>query len=171
MGSRANIACLLRAKNNEGGLSVRATEGLPFLLSPGMDVTFVPPLVRFPRHSKVVRIEGSQGKHLVYFEDITNRNDAEQLEGHFCLVRKADLPAGYDAAEGFDVVDYSVVDEDLGPLGVVVRIEENPAHPLLVVSAEGDHDVLIPVVDEFIVSVDDDTQQIRVHIPAGLLDL
>ena len=32
MGSWTNVAALLRAKTNEGGLSVKPTEGLPFLL-------------------------------------------------------------------------------------------------------------------------------------------
>ena len=42
MGSWTNVAALLRAKTNEGGLSVKPTEGLPFLLEKGMGVTFVP---------------------------------------------------------------------------------------------------------------------------------
>lgn len=180
MGSWKNIAALLNAKTKEGGLFVRPTEGLLFLLSVGMEVTFVPPILRFPRSSRVARIEQPHpGKYMVYFEDILTRNDAEKLEGHFCLVREEDLPQGYDETMGNDLLGYQVIDESLGFVGTVIRIEENPAHPLLVVEREGEirpegpgsAEVLIPLVDAFIVALDEKDHRIVVSLPEGLLDL
>ena len=57
-----------------------------------------------------------------------------------------------------------------------MRVEENPAHPLLVIERSADDvsqsaQILVPVVDEFILGVDDDAQQISVDVPAGLLEL
>lgn len=172
MGSWKNIAYLLRAKTKEGGLSVKPTEGLPFLLSEGLEVVFVPPILRFARQAKVARVEQtSPGKHLVFFEGIDTRDDAEKLEGHWCLVRTEDLPEE-ELLTGSEIQGFSVVDERLGCLGVVKDIQENPAQPLLVVSrTEKEADLLIPMVDEFIVSVDEDARCITVAIPEGLLDL
>ena len=66
MGSWTNVAALLRAKTNEGGLSVKPTEGLPFLLEKGMEVTFVPPVLRIPRSGKVLDVEEmSEGRYMV----------------------------------------------------------------------------------------------------------
>ncbi|MEF2560354.1 MAG: 16S rRNA processing protein RimM [Eggerthellaceae bacterium] len=177
MGAWTNIAVLLSAKTKEGGLSVKPTEGLPFLLTEDMDVTFVPPILRFPRSSKVSKIdEVSPGRYLVHFEEVVSRNDAEKLEGHFCLVRTECLPQDLGKTDSFDVLGYSVIDVHKGRLGSVVRVEENPAHPLLVIeSSAGDvsqsAQILVPVVDEFILGVDDDAQQISVDVPAGLLEL
>ena len=93
MGSWTNVAALLRAKTNEGGLSVKPTEGLPFLLEKGMEVTFVPPVLRIPRSGKVLDVEEiAEGRYMVWFDCIDNRTDAEKLEGHFCLVRTSCLP-------------------------------------------------------------------------------
>ena len=173
MGSWTNIAALISAKTKEGGLSVKPTEGLPFLLTEGMEVTFVPPLLRFSRSSRVVRIEQpGPNKYLVYFEDVSTRSDAEQLEGHFCLVKTEDLPEDFDTFDTFDYVGFTVVDVNVGELGVVKGIEENPAHPLLVVARkDAEAEVLIPVVEAFIQDIDEEQQRLMVSVPDGLLDL
>ncbi len=176
----ANVAALIKAKNNEGGLSVRATEGLPFLLEPGMEVTFVPPVLRMPRAAHVAFVEQTaQDRFVVTFDAIATRTDAERLEGHFCLVRTADLPEGYAEPSTLDVVGFVVSDAAAGRIGRIARIEDNPAHPLLVVErdhlddegAGEDFEVLIPFVDEFIVSVDPAARVVSVDVPQGLLDL
>lgn len=180
MGSWTNVAALLRAKTNEGGLSVKPTEGLPFLLEKGMEVTFVPPVLRIPRSGEVLDVEEiAEGRYMVWFDCIDNRTDAEKLEGHFCLVRTSCLPENYMDKQDIDLTGFSVVDENAGCIGRVVRIDENPAHALLVVdrglvsdSFEGREDeVLIPLVDEFLVAVEEEMGEIRVSLPDGLLDL
>ena len=172
-----NIASLLKAKNNEGGLSVKQTEGLPFLLQPGMEVTFVPPVLRMPRCATVEQVvEMGQGRHLVYFDSVVNRTQAEKLEGHHCLVRRAMLPEGFDQQQGLGLVGFNVADEQTGVVGVVVDILENPAHPLLEVRPrlEGAHQaesVFIPLVEEFIAEVDPKTNTLTMRLPDGLLEL
>ncbi len=172
-----NIAGLLKAKNNEGGLSVKQTGGLPFLLQPGMEVTFVPPVLRMPRTAVVEQVvETGQGRHMVYFDSIMDRTQAEKLEGHFCLVPKAALPEGFDQQQGSGLVGFNVVDEQAGLVGVVVDVLENPAHPLLEVrpQAEGAQQaesVFIPLVEEFIVEVDAEANTLSMSLPEGLLDL
>ncbi len=172
-----NIASLLKAKNNEGGLSVKQAEGLPFLLQPGMEVTFVPPVLRMPRSAVVEQVvEMGQGRHMVYFDAIVDRTQAEKLEGHFCLVPYAALPEGFDKQQGSGLVGFNIVDEAAGPVGVVADVLENPAHPLLEVrtQAEGaqpDATVFIPLVEEFIVGVDEQSNTLTMNLPAGLLDL
>ena len=172
-----NIASLLKAKNNEGGLSVKQAEGLPFLLQPGMEVTFVPPVLRMPRSAVVEQVvEMGQGRHMVYFDSIVDRTQAEKLEGHFCLVPYASLPEGFDKQQGSGLVGFNVVDESAGLVGAVVDVLENPAHPLLQVRPQGecpgqDASVFIPLVEEFIVQVDEENNTLTMSLPAGLLDL
>lgn len=156
------------------------TEGLPFLLEKGMEVTFVPPVLRIPRTGIVVDVEEtSDGRYLIWFDSIDNRTDAEKLEGHFCLVRTSLLPDGFADRHEIDFTGFSVVNEDGSLIGRVLGIEENPAHALLVVaranggssSAPEKDEVLIPLVDEFLVAVEEETGEIRVSLPDGLLDL
>lgn len=167
-----NIAVLLKAKNNEGGLSVKSAEGLPFLLSEGLEVTFVPPVLRVARTGRVEAVsETGQGRYVVQFSTITDRNTAEKLEGHFCLARRSDLPDGFDVAQEGSLEGYSVIDVHAGVIGSVSRIEENPAHPLLVVTTVEDTEVLVPLVDDFLESVDESAREVHVSLPEGLLEL
>ena len=188
MTSWSVIAEFLHAKTKDGGLSVKATGGLPFLLREGMDVTFVPPLLHFPRSAKVVRLESpTPSKHLVYFEGIDTRSEAEKLKGHFCLVKTDDLPQLDQAEQLMFCEGWSVVDVVHGCIGVVDRVEENPAHPLLVVRREPirvepndvqedtsdspGKEVFIPLVDSFIDHIDEEVSSITVSLPDGLLEL
>ncbi len=154
------------------------TEGLPFLLEEGMEVTFVPPVLRIPRSGKVSALEEvGEGRYMVWFDCIDNRTDAEKLEGHFCLVRTSVLPEGFADQGTLDLVGFSVVDEAGKLIGTVQGLEENPAHALLVVKRAGSSDdseqdeVLIPLVDEFLVAVEEEAREIRVTLPEGLLEL
>ena len=170
MGAWKNVALLTKAKSLEGGLSVCATEGLPFLLVEGMEVTFVPPVLKLPRSSRITQLDHKGGStYLVYFADITSMTDAEKLVGHYCLVRKEDLPEGWDQQSGSAFAGVVVFDFAEGQLGSVTRVEENPAHPLLVVDYQG-RNVLIPLVDDFIVNFDEEAATLTLDLPQGLLD-
>lgn len=180
MSAWANVATLGKAKNLKGGLLAYAREGLPFLLEEGLEVTFVPPVLRVPRTGRVVAaVNQGTGAYLVYFDTIDSIDLAEKLQDHSCLVRRSDLPeaALEDAA---DLVGFTVkVDGEA--LGTVVSIEENPAHALLVVElaaraseageSTGARIVRIPLVDAFITDLDSEHSTLTVELPEGLLDL
>ncbi len=190
MKSWANIAVLLKAKDAEGGLFVKATKGLPFLLSEGLEVTFVPPLLHMPRSARVLRVDRTHDdRSVVYFEGITTRDHAEQLAGHYCLVRRDDVPADAFREES-TLVGFMVEDGVYGTVGRIVRIEENPAHPLLVIALEKsvygdttefseqsmvecatDNEVYIPLVEDFICHIDEENRVLHLNLPEGLLDL
>lgn len=181
MSAWANVATIGKAKNLKGGLLVYAREGLPFLLEEGMEVTFVPPVLRLPRAGRVTSITPqSQGAHLVFFDTIDSIDLAERLQDHSCLVLKSDLPEDFDRGL-FDLVGFALLDPKATIIGRIVALEENPAHPLLVVDANAsapqdtlDQDatfIRIPLVDDFIVSVDKATETIVMDLPEGLLDL
>ena len=61
---------------------------------------------------------------------------------------------------------------EAGTIGTAVAINEMPGQHLLEVAREGQEGtVLIPVVDEFLEGVDEQTRCIYVNVPQGLLDL
>lgn len=179
MSAWANVATLGKAKNLKGGLLAYAREGLPFLLEEGLEVTFVPPVLRVPRTGRVVSaVNQGAGAYLVHFDTIDSIDLAEKLQDHSCLVRRNDLPE--DALEGTaDLIGFTVK-ADGEVLGKIIAIEENPAHALLVVELAGEdnegeqantHTVRIPLVDAFITDLDPETNILNVELPEGLLDL
>ena len=106
------------------------------------------------------------GRMLLCFEDVDDRDAAEQLRG---VVLSAD-PLAATAADLDDdelwvheVVGCTVVDRAGVALGEVVAVEANPAHDLLVLDEGG----LIPVV--FV--VEHGEGRVVVDLPEGLLEL
>lgn len=69
-----------------------------------------------------------------------------------------------------DVVGFTVVDEQLGELGVVETFYELPQQDLLAMRYKG-QEVLIPVVDELISRADQAGKKLYVQLPEGLLDV
>lgn len=185
MSAWANVATIGKAKNLKGGLLVYPREGLPFLLEEGMEVTFVPPVLRTPRTGRVQQISAQAGQaYLVFFDSIDSIELAERLQDHCCLVRRDDLPADFD--QDPNLIGYQLIDPERQLIGRVVALEENPAHPLLVVErlsvAEKDctaqsalkeevRIVRVPFVQDLIVSIDLDEKTIMMDLPQGLLDI
>ena len=65
---------------------------------------------------------------------------------------------------------FALKDMDGALIGTVVSLEENPAHPLLVVDHE-DREVRVPLVDDFLVSLNEEERVIVMNLPSGLLSL
>lgn len=83
----------------------------------------------------------------------------------------AELPALEEDQFYFhDVIGYTVVDEALGELGVVETFYEMPQQDLMGMRYQG-REVLVPVVDELVLSADAETKKLYVNLPAGLLDV
>jgi 16S rRNA processing protein RimM len=99
-----------------------------------------------------------QGRHLVRFAGVTDRNQAEALRG---LVLRAEPMDDPDALWAHDLIGSVVVDQHGTEHGPVVALEANPASDLLVLEGGG----LVPLT--FVVEVAGD--RIRVDVPEGLL--
>lgn len=124
------------------------------------------------------RIESArvQQKHnrlsfFVKFEHVTDRNQAEALKSFPVYVSRekiAPLPAEDTAA---DFISFEVTDENDNRIGEVSGIIENPAHLILEVSTGDQQQLLIPFVDEYVFSTDEQQQIIRCRNLAQLADL
>ncbi len=150
---------------------MRATMGLPFLLSCGMRVQFVPPQLDAPRRARVSEIqEQSDGSYLVFFEGIDSIDLAEKLSGCFCLVHTDEIEQELVRYNEETLVDFAVYDHD-DLLGQVVELEVLPGQSRLCVRKPDGTDLLIPWVEEMIIAIDPDEKRIDVELPAGFLDL
>ncbi|HEX8426355.1 ribosome maturation factor RimM [Hymenobacter sp.] len=69
-----------------------------------------------------------------------------------------------------DVIGYTVLDEQLGELGIVETFYELPQQDLLAMRYKG-QEVLVPVVDELISRADQEGKKLYVKLPEGLLDV
>ncbi|WP_165048054.1 MULTISPECIES: ribosome maturation factor RimM [unclassified Adlercreutzia] len=174
MRSWIDVATLAHTKNLNGGLVARAASGLPLLLSEGARVALVPPVLDAPRDVTVARISPrSEGEALVFFEEVETADVAELLVGCHCLMRRdeVDLPSPDAASDLPSWEGWSVHDVRAGRVGEVEAVEDRPLQPLLVVARAGGSPALVPLVEEFVVRIDEDARRIELDCPAGLLDL
>lgn len=102
-----------------------------------------------------------QGKYLVQFEGVTDRNAAETLRG---VIVEAEPLDDSDELWVHELLGSEVVDLDGTALGTVQAVEANPASDLLVLGDE----VLVPLT--FLVERNADGQLV-IDPPAGLFDL
>lgn len=166
----ANVAELVKPKSLQGGLVARGASGLPFLLRPGMEAAFVPPVLDAPRTGTVEDVTYlGDDAYLVMFDSVDTIDCAEALAGCSCLVRRADLPEGFDVVAQEALAGYRACDEKHGFIGTVREIIDNGAQQLVAIDGEAG-DVLVPLVDAIVIAVDEDARTLTTRLPEGLLD-
>ena len=107
----------------------------------------------------------------IKFEDVDTEEDAERLVKSELYLPLELLPK----LEGnkfyyHEIIGFEVEDESHGPIGTVVSVNDLTAQALFVIDKEG-VEILIPMNDEFIISVDRKNRILKLRTPEGLIDL
>lgn len=167
------IAYLNKTHSKQGRLVASPLDGLPFLLEAGMEVFIVPPRITGPRSYRVSSVQAygnpAHEQYLVSFDGLEDRAEAESLVSRYCLVDAACLAAPAQctsrALEGF-----TVIDQVRGAIGQVREIVAYPQQELLLIEGERTRH-LVPFVDDFIVSIDEEARRLILSLPEGLMEL
>jgi 16S rRNA processing protein RimM len=118
--------------------------------------------------SHVIRPDSSI---VVKFEDVDDPEEASKLSGKAVFVEESHFPR--DESEEFyfqEIIGYKVIDEGRGPIGTVTAVREGSMQDLLVIS-NGDKEVYVPLVDEFLSRIDKKRRELFLNLPEGLADL
>lgn len=67
-------------------------------------------------------------------------------------------------------IGFEILDEEKGFTGEILSIDQSTANPLFVVQT-GTEEILIPIADEYIASIDHEKKIIRLELPEGLIEL
>jgi len=111
-----------------------------------------------------------QGRLLVLFEQIADRNAAEEARGIVLSIPASEaraLSAGSYYPHQLEGI--TVVDEEGEEVGVWVRALESPAHDVWVIRSGG-REVLVPAVRDVVRDVNLDERRIVISVLPGLLD-
>ena len=113
------------------------------------------------------RVQGKTA--VVQFAGITNRTAVENIEGYEVLLLKEHLPKTKPGEYYWHQYEgKQLVDKDGGCIGTVKELFNNGAQDILVVVTQND-EVLVPVIDDFILKETADT--VVVDLPPGLLEI
>ncbi len=108
----------------------------------------------------------------VTFEDHPTRESIEPLTNKEILVQKDKIimeEAPNDLMYGA-YVDYLIVDNTEGEIGTISEIQEFPQQEMAIVFYQN-KEILLPLNEYLIESIDEDSKTIVVSLPDGLLDL
>lgn len=115
------------------------------------------------------RLSGNRA--IVKFEDIDTFEKAELMINLQAFLPLEDLPE-LDNNQFYyhEIIDYKVIDKNLGELGTVQTVHSMQAQDLLVMDYKG-KEVLIPVISEIVLNADKVAKVLHVNLPDGLLEV
>jgi len=143
----------------------RVTVG-PAASAPGVPYQVPPELV-------IESVRWHQGRAVVQFDGVYDRNIAEALRGVLLQIDSAEVTPTDDPDEFHDhqLIGLRVESLDGAALGTVDRVDHAPASDLIVLRKAAGGTALIPFVSQMVPTVDLAGGRILVDLPEGLLDL
>ena len=107
----------------------------------------------------------------VRFEDVTTEEEAEALLGNDLYLPLSMLPKLSGNKFYFhEVIGFEVEDQRLGIVGKIQSINDSTAQPLFEV-LKGDVEILIPMIDHFLVKIDRENKKVVMNLPEGLIEM
>ena len=122
---------------------------------------------------KVQLTTGDKGTRALFtLQGTTTMEAAEALRGATLWLPLVELPPLTGTGQFYyhEVIGFTVIDAVAGALGPVVTFYELPQQDVLAVDHRG-FEVLVPVTDSMIQTVDRTARTLYVTLPEGLLDL
>lgn len=113
----------------------------------------------------------------IKFEDFNSKEAVIELTGAEIFLRKSDLLAEEEKVLEFEetlvyrkYIEYTIQDKMIGVLGKIEDIVEYPQQEMAVLTIK-EKEILIPLNEQLIESIDDQTKMIVMDLPEGLLNL
>ncbi|MGM0545612.1 MAG: ribosome maturation factor RimM [Bacteroidota bacterium] len=116
-----------------------------------------------PARIESVRVQEKNNRlsFFVKFEHVVDRTQAEKLRNFSVYADRDVVKSLLDSdTPPLDLTSFSVI-ADGKSIGTVDIMLENPAHPILQVTTDDQEQLLIPIVDEYVVDIDEETKQIQ----------
>jgi 16S rRNA processing protein RimM len=107
----------------------------------------------------------------VRFEDVKNEEEADDIMNCEVYLPLKMLPKLQGNKFYFhEVIDFEIEDLRLGIFGKIVSVNDTTAQPLFEV-LNGEVEMLIPMIDHFIVRIDRENKKVVMDLPVGLVEM
>jgi len=111
------------------------------------------------------------------FEDFNTKESAIELTGKEIFMRASDLLAEEEKVLEFEdslvykkYVNFEIKDKTIGKIGVITEIIEYPQQEMAAL-LYNEKEILIPLNEQLILSIDEEKKVIEMDLPEGLLEL
>jgi 16S rRNA processing protein RimM len=107
----------------------------------------------------------------VQFEDVDSEEEADKLIGCEIYLPLNMLPKLEGNKFYFhEVIGFEIEDQRLGVFGKIVSINDTSAQPLFEV-VNGSVEILVPMIDQFLVKIDRENKKVVMDLPEGLIEM
>lgn len=107
----------------------------------------------------------------VKFEDVDNEEQANEIIGSEVYLPISMLPKLEGNKFYFhEVIGFEIEDKRLGIFGKIVSINDSSAQPLFEV-VNGSVEILVPMIDQFLVKIDRENKKVIMDLPEGLVEM
>ena len=122
-----------------------------------------------PHFIEEISIRGN--KAIVKFEEFEKIEDVQPILGCKLFLPLDVLPQLKDDQFYYhEIVDFQIIDKQLGSLGKVDNVYTMPTHDMISMMYQ-EKEVLIPILPEIVLSADKEEKIIHVDLPNGLLEV
>lgn len=125
-----------------------------------------------PFFFKTFRFSG-KSKAVIVFDDFDREELAEEFVSKKIFLEDEMLEDLEDEPSPADFIGFKVLEHSENPqiIGTIEDYYDTPNNPLFQVITSDDREILLPVNEDYIVAIDDESQAIFVQLPEGFLDL
>ena len=107
----------------------------------------------------------------VQFEDVDSEEEADSIINCDVYLPLSMLPKLSGNKFYFhEVIGFEIEDKRLGVFGKIVSINDTSAQPLFEV-INGNVEILIPMIDQFLVKIDRENKKVIMDLPEGLVEM
>lgn len=107
----------------------------------------------------------------VQFEDVDTEEEADSILNCAVYLPLSMLPKLEGNQFYFhEVIGFEIEDKRLGVFGKIVSINDTTAQPLFEV-LNGEVEMLIPMIDQFLVKIDRENKKVVMDLPEGLVEM
>ncbi|OHT46274.1 ribosome maturation factor RimM [Flavobacterium tructae] len=107
----------------------------------------------------------------IRFEDVNTEEDADALVGNAIYLPLTMLPKLSGNKFYFhEVIGFEIEDQRLGIFGKIAAVNDTTAQPLFEV-LNGEVEMLIPMIDQFLVKIDRENKKVIMNLPEGLVEM
>ena len=107
----------------------------------------------------------------VRFEDVDSEEEADKLIGLEVYLPLSMLPKLEGNKFYFhEVIGFEIEDKRLGVFGKIISINDSSAQPLFEV-VNGSVEILVPMIDQFLVKIDRENKKVIMDLPEGLIEM
>ena len=107
----------------------------------------------------------------VKFEDVDNEEQADEIINCDIYLPLTMLPKLEGNKFYFhEVIGFEIEDQRLGVFGKIVSINDTSAQPLFEV-INGNVEILVPMIDQFLVKIDRENKKVIMDLPEGLVEM